>query len=135
MNWLTFYFLMQLGVASHGLAIDPMVPGMPVYAWSTPANTVELSLEPRFVFFDHLELGGSIRSYQYPTGNGLEFNPVEINYEVHAKIFAGPFSVTASHYCDHSLRLSATDVAQPATAGFTVAETSVTFQFQAKVQF
>lgn len=102
MNWLVMFFALQGGMITQETSLASR-DGLQLLQWRTAPNTMEATFDIRAVAFDHIAVGGFIRSYQAPESL-TSFNPFRIDYGVSASLFWGPLSVGVVHECNHQVR-------------------------------
>jgi hypothetical protein len=129
MSWLTLIWALQLGyMPLQQVMVGPCM-------WQSPQGATEATMESAIVLFDHIELGGSLHSYQTPMSNG-SFMPYRIDYGIHADIVfkteTSALKFGISHECDHSITLG--EFPSPPVP-LAMASTEVYIRFEQKVQF
>jgi len=102
MNWLTLIWALQLGyMPLQQVMVDSAM-------WQAPSNATDATMEATVVLFDHIELGGLIRSYQTP-GEWDNWMPYRMDYGIHADIVfrteTSALRFGIGHECDHSITL------------------------------
>ncbi len=124
-SWLVLYFALQAGLVSQTMTINDQT-------WQTPPNTLEATMEAKAVLFDHLELGGFMRSWQMPQ-SAFQWSPFRIDYGVEAALFWGPLRVGVRHECEHPVSdfLDGGVLAVPPNGNVT----ELFVRFAARVQF
>jgi hypothetical protein len=130
MQWLTLWFALQTGLVSQTMVIDSSY-------WSTPDNSLEVTMEVKALVLEHLEIAGFLNSWQAPDfsagiTNGI-FDPFRIDYGVSASIVWGGLKVGVTHECDHPV----TQAVHGASTGpyFGLTSTELFVRFEAKIDF
>ena len=67
MTWLALVWALQIGYVPMQ-QVD--VWGPQWGNWHVPESATEVTMEAAVVLFDHVEIGGMLKSYQTPTGPG-----------------------------------------------------------------
>jgi hypothetical protein len=102
-----------------------------VQNWVAPTNATEVTMGVKATLFDHLEVGGFVKSYQ--AFEGVGFAAFRFDYGIHADIVWGPLTVGIMHECDHGLQLPFTQNLR--LGSMQMAQTEVYVRFESKISF
>lgn len=139
MSWLALVFAMQAGMISqyNSILSPPVSNGASssteLAKWTSPPNAFEISMDAKFILFDHIELKGSLKSYQIPLGSWVNFQPFEMTYGIGAAVHFGPFIVGIERQCSHTFQITGID--QSVNGAYNYAFTEGYLRFEHKFTF
>jgi hypothetical protein len=104
MNWLALIFAMQIGMTDNKFCVQS--EQQRYASWQSPSNALEITIEPTFILFDHIEITSFMKSYQIPDKNTkFNFSPYQMDYGIGARVKFDPFSIGVTYECDHTINL------------------------------
>ena len=128
MTWLALIWALQLGYVPMQ---QVMVGGWS--EWQAPAYATEATMEAGVVLFDHLEIGGMVKSYQSPM-SWDNWKPFRMDYSIHADVVfkteTSALRVGIMHECDHSITLG---FFQSPPVPLAMAQTEVYLRFEQRL--
>jgi hypothetical protein len=132
MTWLALVWALQIGYVPMQ-QVD--VWGPQWGNWHVPESATEVTMEAAVVLFDHVEIGGMLKSYQTPTGPGA-FMPFRMDYGIHADIVfkneTSSVRLGIMHECDHSITLG---FFLPPPSPLAMAQTEMYLRFEQRLAF
>lgn len=99
MNWIILAAALEVGWMPLG---DFVMHDPPSQISITGSFYVDM--EVRAEVFDHLFLGGEVKTLMYKIGDGYYFMPERMLYQFTAGIFVDNFEIGIRHYCTHPIQ-------------------------------
>lgn len=101
MNWLVLLFALELGFSPNYVSMNLAIP-------EPELNVTEdigyVLFEAEVVAWDHLFVGGAVKTYIQGTGSLTNFHPFESDYMFNAGLRFGQLEIGGKRFCLHPNR-------------------------------